>query len=343
MSKIALPPGVLGGKEALDALLPVGWRTPARRKRIREVNAMGLDELLNGEAWGWHPGYEVVPVTSVAEHDASMGAHIGGYVSSRLKRGGYVIVILPVGPTGQYPYVVDAVSRLGVSEDDLRRLRTINMDEWTDERGRVVDCGESFEEAMCRVLFDGMADLGYDWKKNSFFAKPDQIINYRQIIEDTRAQAAAEGVECSLLLVHGIGYVTHIAFIEAHMAAMYPRLKDWLAVDYVIGMPLCPLTLLQNAVTSFGSNLFGPSPYANTIGPGIYLEADYVIGGCDGALMQSPDEGYSMTWQAQTVHMTLAWGKKNDTWVPSSMVPQRLPGKLYVVDYLLNPLEAQSH
>jgi len=64
---------------------------------------------------------------------------------------------------------------------------------------------------------------------------------------------------------------------------------------------------------------------ANTIGPGLFLQADYAIGGCDGAF------GRGMQWQGLSVMTTLHYGP--DMWIPT------LPGKLFILKELTFPLE----
>ena len=67
---------------------------------------------------------------------------------------------------------------------------------------------------------------------------------------------------------------------------------------------------------------------ANTIGPALFLGADYAIGGADGA--HGP-----LNWQGQPIWMTLRYGP--DPWVPSSFMPT-LPGRLFVTEQLGGPL-----
>ena len=47
---------------------------------------------------------------------------------------------------------------------------------------------------------------------------------------------------------------------------------------------LHPLTIIQNSITSFKSRITLVPARANTIGPGIFMKADYTIGGVDGFL-----------------------------------------------------------
>ena len=74
--------------------------------------------------------------------------------------------------------------------------------------------------------------------------------------------------------------------------------------------------------------------FANTIGPGLFLQADRIIGGADGVF----DRG--MQWQGASLWMTLRYGP--DPWVPSSFMPT-LPGRLFYHTGLAGPLEPEMN
>ena len=73
---------------------------------------------------------------------------------------------------------------------------------------------------------------------------------------------------------------------------------------------------------------------ANTIGPGLFLQADYAIGGADGIY------GRGMQWQGMSLWMTLRYGKT--PWIPSTYMPA-IPGKLFFVSELKGPLTAECN
>ncbi len=64
----------------------------------------------------------------------------------------------------------------------------------------------------------------------------------------------------------------------------YASEEEWKAATYRISAKLHPLTIEQNALTSFKSRTTLVPCRANTIGPGLFLQADYIIGGADGTL-----------------------------------------------------------
>jgi glucosamine-6-phosphate deaminase len=126
----------------------------------------------------------------------------------------------------------------------------------------------------------------------------------------------------------------HIAFWEPHFAAEFDSADDWKAQTHRLGAKLHPLTVEQNAVTSFKSRTTLVPCYANTVGPGLTLQSDYAIGGCDGAL------GRGMQWQGMSLWVMLRYSP--DIWVPSSFMPT-LPGRLFFLKELAGPLVADCN
>ena len=86
------------------------------------------------------------------------------------------------------------------------------------------------------------------------------------------------------MTVFGIGRVCHIAFWEPHFAAEFADEAEWKAQTHRLGARLHPLTIEQNAITSFKSRTTLVPAFANTIGPALFLAADRIIGGADGTL-----------------------------------------------------------
>ena len=137
-----------------------------------------------------------------------------------------------------------------------------------------------------------------------------------------------------MVLIFGVGRMTHIAFWEPHFAAEFASVEEWKKQTHRLGAKLHPLTIEQNAITSFKSRTTLVPCRANTIGPGLFLQADRIIGGCDGALSRG------MQWQGMSLWMTLRYGP--DMWVPSSFIPT-LPGKLFFLKELAGPLTAECN
>jgi glucosamine-6-phosphate deaminase len=146
--------------------------------------------------------------------------------------------------------------------------------------------------------------------------------------------AALKANGTRLITVFGIGRMCHVAFWEPHFAAEFSSVEEWKKQTHRTGALLHPLTIEQNAITSFKSRTTLVPCRANTIGPGLFLQSDRIIGGCDGAL------GRGMQWQGMSLWTTLRYGP--DMWVPSSFMPT-LPGKLFFLRELAGPLEAECN
>ena len=161
-----------------------------------------------------------------------------------------------------------------------------------------------------------------------FFATADRLPEYAGRIAELKAKGA------ELVVIFGIGRVCHIAFWEPHFAAEFADVDAWKAQTHRIGARLHPLTIEQNALTSFKSRTTLVPAFANTIGPGLFLQADRIIGGADGVF------GRGMQWQGLSLWMTLRYGP--DPWVPSSFMPT-LAGRLFYHKGLAGPLEPEMN
>ena len=93
------------------------------------------------------------------------------------------------------------------------------------------------------------------------FATRDNLPTYPEKIAALKAEGA------KLVLVYGIGRMCHIAFWEPTFAADYETAEEWAKAPYRIGAKIHPLTVEQNALTSFKSRTTLVPCRANTVGP----------------------------------------------------------------------------
>ena len=117
--------------------------------------------------------------------------------------------------------------------------------------------------------------------------------------------------------------------LRLEFASEYKSVEEWKSQTHRLGARLHPLTIEQNAITSFKSRTTLVPAFANTIGPGLFLQADWIIGGADGTL------GRGRMWQGMSLWTTLRYGP--DPWIPSTFMPT-LPGKLFFLAELAGPL-----
>jgi glucosamine-6-phosphate deaminase len=144
------------------------------------------------------------------------------------------------------------------------------------------------------------------------YATQHSLPKYAQKLNDLKNHGA------SVVLVYSIGRMMNIGFWEPHLAAGFTSEDEWKAQSYRKSVALHALTVEQHALERFSGRTAMVPCFANTIGPGLFLQCDYAIGGCSGA-------GGSR-WQSTALWTTLRYGPS--VWVPSSFMPT-LPGKLY--------------
>lgn len=304
----------------LENFFPAGWDLAKMDACIGNP-----DNVLERQPH-WNEGFTPVMCDNLSDFDVLMGHEIAMQIKKTRDEGRKVIFILPVGPMGMYKWVVYFLKEWNVS---CEHVTTFNMDEWSDGEGNTLpsDDPAAFQNAMEQALFDPLGDLTVP-KAQRNFATKENLPTYPEKIAALKAEGA------KLVLVYGIGRMCHIAFWEPHFAAEFETEAEWKAQPYRLGAMLHPLTIEQNALTSFKSRTTLVPARANTIGPGLFLQADYAIGGADGVL------GRGMQWQGLSLWMTLRHG--TTPWITSSYIPT-LAGRLFFLKELAGPLEAECN
>jgi len=305
----------------LEDFFPAGWDLA----KMDKCCSNPPEEMTKRQPW-WNKNFEVVPCETLGDFDTFMGHEIALEIKKAKDAKRQIVFILPVGPMGMYKWAVYFLKEWGVS---CKHVHGFNMDEWSDAKGKTLPPGSpgAFQDAMEDALYDPLGKLTVP-KKQRHYATKRELPTYGEQISALRKKGA------KLVVVFGIGRVFHIAFWEPHFAAEFKSEAAWRKPEYRIAAKLHPLTIEQNAVTSFKSRTTLVPCYANTIGPGLFLKANKIIGGCDGAL------GRGMLWQGLSVWVTLRYGPS--IWVPSSFMPT-LPGRLFVLEELAGPLEAECN
>lgn len=304
----------------LEGFFPAGWDLARIDACVGEPNT-----VLDRQTW-WNKAFSPVPCGTPGEFDVKMGHEIAKVIRAAREDNVPLAMILPVGPMGMYKWVVYFLSEWGVPCDHVHGF---NMDEWADADGNTLPghTDGAFQHAMEQAFYGPLGKRTVPPAQRNF-ATRDNLPTYPAKIAKLRAAGAR------LVTVFGIGRVCHIAFWEPHFAAEYKSVDDWKAATHRLGAKLHPLTIEQNAITSFKSRTTLVPAYANTIGPGLFLQSDWIIGGADGVLSRG------MQWQGLSFWMTLRYGP--DPWIPSTFMPT-LPGRLFFLNELAGPLVAECN
>lgn len=270
----------------------------------------------------WNKDFQPIACDSLGDFDTLMGHEIAMEIRRAKENGQQLAMIVPVGPMGMYRWAVYFLTEWGISCD---HVHTFNMDEWSDGEGNTLPAenSASFENAMKGAFFGKLGALTVPESQRNFATK-ENLPTYADKIAKLKAGGA------KLIVIYGIGRACHIAFWEPHFAAEFPDEAQWKAQTHKIGAKLHPLTIEQNAITSFKSRTTLVPCSANTVGPGLFLQADYAIGGADGML------GRGMSWQGMSFLTTLHYGP--NPWITSTYMPT-LPGRLFYLKDLAGPLE----
>ena len=274
----------------------------------------------------WNEAFRPVLCDSPEEFGAYMGHEMAVEIKKARDEDRELIMILPVGPMGMYKWAVYFLTEWNVS---CAHVHTFNMDEWSDENGNTLSPEDpaAFQKAMIGAFFRPLGALTVPETQRNFATRAN-LPTYAGKIDVLRARGARQ------VLVYGIGRVCHIAFWEPHFALEVDTDEEWMKSTHRLGARLHPLTIEQNAVTSFRSAWPLIPCYANTIGPKLLFSSDYAIGGADGVFSRG------MQWQGMSFWMTLRYGPTR--FVTSSYIPT-LPGKLFFLRELAGPLVADTN
>ncbi len=298
----------------LEGFYPAGWNM----EKIDACCANKPEDACAPQKF-WNKNFEPVPCADVAEFDVKMGHEIAHEIRKAAGENRKIAFILPVGPMGMYKW---AVYFLKEWKQDCRHVWCFNMDEWADADGNTITGEASFQNAMETAFYNPLGENTVPADHRNFATK-ENLPTYPGKIAALKAEGA------KLVLVYGIGRMCHIAFWEPTIGAEFDSDEEWLKQPYRIGVKLHPLTIEQNAITSFRSRTSMVPCRANSVGPAILFRADYAIGGADGAFNRG------MQWQGMSFWMTLRYGPTR--FVTSSYIPT-LPGRLFFIKELAGPL-----
>jgi glucosamine-6-phosphate deaminase len=305
----------------MQGFFPAGWD-------LRRIDRCVDDDprtITHRQKW-WHRGFTPVACRDVADFDMMLGHEIALQIKHSRDAGEKLALILPVGPMGMYRWAVYFLTEWGVPCDHCTGF---NMDEWSDAEGNTLPSSNpgAFQFAMQQAFYGPLGKLTIPTRQR-FFATRKLLPTYADRMGELQAAGGR------LIVIFGIGRVCHIAFWEPHFAEEFATEKEWKSQTHRLGARLHPLTIEQNAITSFKSRTTLVPAFANTIGPGLFLAADRIIGGADGTFSRG------MMWQGLSLWMTLR--HEPSKWIPSTYMPT-LPGRLFFLQELAGPLVAECN
>ena len=313
-------PSTLKGS-LLESFFPAGWDLEAWDACVSDDPADVFERQPH-----WHPVFKPRVAPDVASFNVMLGHELASEIRRCREDGRRLALILPAGPMGMYRWATYFLQEWDVACDHVTGF---TMDEWSDAEGNTLAGTDprSFQSAM-EVAFYGPLGERTVPPDQRFFATKDVLPGYADRI------AALQREGARLVVVYGIGRACHIAFWEPQFGEEFDSDDAWRAQTHRLGARLHPLTIEQNAITSFKSRTTMVPAFANTIGPALFTQADYAIGGADGEL------GRGMQWQGLSLWVTLRHPVSRH--IPSTWMPTQ-PGVLYFTQALAGPLRAEAN
>lgn len=185
------------------------------------------------------------------------------------------VLILPVGPLGGFPPLIDLCNRERVS---WRRVHVFNMDEYLDWQGRPIPPEHplSFHGFMHRFFAQLDAALRPP-PEQCHFPDPDQPDATRELME------AVGGVDTCY---GGIGVHGHLAFNEPPLSRWQAMTAEEFRRSRTRVVALAPETVVMNSIRGLGGSFATLPPLGITLGMAECLAARRLRLYCDGGEWQ---------------------------------------------------------
>jgi glucosamine-6-phosphate deaminase len=277
----------------LASFLP--FRDREACERVRAIPRERLCEHAN-------PEFRIAIVDERREFYERFAGDLVDRIRAARDAGETFVAILPVGPMPQYEIAARRINEEGLS---LTHVHTFNMDEYADEDGVTAPASwpGSFQRAMRERFFGLIDERLRPPDAQIHFPITDAIADYSARIEDLGGADVCYG---------GIGWSGHIAFWEPQLGAEFDGDLDAYRAAGARLVDLHPMTIMQNALHSFGGDWSWVPPRANTVGPADILGARHRSFWLDG------DLGGGVSWQ-RFIARLVAHGPVSE-FVPGSLL-----------------------
>ena len=273
----------------------IAFRDRAACERARAISRARLTEHAN-------PDFRIAVVDDAGEFYRRFAEDLVGRIRAARDDGRQFVAILPVGPMPQYEIAAGLINDERLS---LAHVHTFNMDEYADEHGVTAPPSwpGSFQRAMWERFFALVDPELRPPESQIHFPTGDTIGDYSTRLEDLGGADVCYG---------GIGWSGHIAFWEPQLGAEFDGDLDAYRQAGARLVELHPMTVMQNALHSFGGDWSWVPPRAATIGPREILGARHRSIWLDG------DLGGGVSWQ-RFIARLVAHGPVSE-FVPGSLL-----------------------
>jgi glucosamine-6-phosphate deaminase len=273
----------------------ISFRDREACERVRRISRSELTQHAN-------PDFRIRVVDDPKGFYRDFADDLVSRIRAARDAGEQFVAILPVGPMPQFELAAHAINEERLS---LAHVHTFNMDEYADERGVTAPLSwpGSFQRAMRERFFALIDPELRPPEEQIHFPTTDALPDYSARIEALGGADVCYG---------GIGWCGHIAFWESHLGEEFDGDLDAYKSAGARLVELHPMTIMQNALHSFGGDWSWVPPQANTIGPREILGAKHRSFWLDG------DLGGGVSWQ-RFVARLVAHGPVSE-FVPGSIL-----------------------
>jgi glucosamine-6-phosphate deaminase len=170
--------------------------------------------------------------------------------------GAEVSLIVPLGPTGQYPILARRINDAGLALD---HVTFFGMDEWLDWQGRPLPLEHPFSlEGAFRREFIALIEP-------ALRPRPEMVIFPSPLALDRPAEEIARRGQVAATY-GGVGFQGHIAFNEPPASRWTGVTVEQLRDSRTRVVPLAVDTIIAHAQRRVGGNTFAVPPLAVTLG-----------------------------------------------------------------------------
>lgn len=210
-----------------------------------------------------------IPLLVMKDNDSvfrAMAQEMAGLIRENNARGKRTVLICPVGPVGQYPYLVDQINRERIS---LGHTWFINMDEYLDDDGQWISAEHplSFRGFMRRNVYERILPELLMPEEQRVFPDPRNLAALPALIEELGGVDACFG---------GIGINGHVAFNEAN-GTLSP--EEFLAQGTRV-LEISPETRTANAISDLQGAVEDMPRFCVTVGFHEIAQARRIRLGC---------------------------------------------------------------
>jgi glucosamine-6-phosphate deaminase len=252
----------------------ITFQDQAECQRVREIDRMNVTTHAN-------PLFKIKVVEDRGDFYGAFAGDLVSRIRDARDHGRRLVVILPVGPMPQYALAARAINEQGLSLD---HVHIFMMDEYADQDGNTAPSTwrGSFAGAFLREFVERIESRLRMPITQVHFPTKQALASYARQIDDLGGVDVCYG---------GIGWCGHIAFWESNLAEEFGNDLAAFAAAGPRLVELHPMTIMQNALHSFGGDWSQVPPRANTIGPAQIVEARHRSFWLDG------DLGGGYSWQ----------------------------------------------